>query len=877
MTWWNRLFDRKRMEEQLDKELRFHLDEQTADLITRGHTPDEARRLARLGLGGPEQVKEECRDARGTRWLEELWQDLRYALRTLRKKPGFTIAALLTLAFGAAAISTVVTLANTLFFRDLPAERPDRVVVVQVTRHHGRQKGWVSYPEYAHFRDKTETLQGLAAHCSTAPFSVTVNNQSKELTGAVVSANLFPLLGVRPALGRFFRPDEDSVPDRDRVAVIGSELWRNWFGSSPDVLGAALKINGVMFTVIGVVPPTFRGVTVQPDDVYIPLMMARAGYRWCADSLARDCTSLDMLGRLGEGRNVEQSRAEMAALAPSWWASAKEGENSGVTVFRARGALHPDISRSEQIRFIEILSGVAGILLLVCCANLAGLLTARNSARTRELAIRASLGAGGMRLARQLIAEPLLLALGGGVLGMLFSLGLTSALNAMFYSVNVAGHPLYYNFAPEPRVMLAVVAISIAAGLLAGAIPLLKSLRTDAAESLKRESGAVSARPRLGRWLAGTQAGVALALAAVAGILTASAHMLVAGANYEASHIALMRLRLRLVQYPPEKAQRFLRTVMQRLATVPGVDSASMVGNGAVLVGREAQVSLPAWPETQSLASRYFEIAPRYFETLRTPLLRGREFDAHDTLESPAVAIVSDTLAGRLWPAGTAVGASVMVNHRPYRVVGLVADIPLQSRGEPLIPSIYVPFWQNPIQLDARLCMRVKGDPAAMLTPLVRAVNAVDPNVPVAETITLPQEMAGSIHTERVTGVFVSYAAALAVLLSGIGLYGTMAFSVARRTREIGIRLAVGARPAAVLALVIREGMTVISMGVALGVVLAIAGARLVRHLLYGPGGADLGIYAAAILVVACAGLLACWIPARRASRVDPVSALRQE
>jgi len=256
MTWWHRLLRRNRMEEQLENEMRFHLDQHTADLIAQGHHPEEARRLARLALGGPEQVKEQCRDARGTRWLEDLWQDFRYAVRSLRQKPGFTITALATLAFGAGAISTVFTLANTLFFRALPVDRSDRVVVVQATRRHGQQPGWVSYPDYTHFRDKTETLQGLAAHYSTAPLFVTAKNQSKELNGAVVSANFFPLLGVRPALGRFFRQDEDSVPDRDRVAVVSYQLWRDWFGSSPDALGATLKINGVTFTVIGVAPQT---------------------------------------------------------------------------------------------------------------------------------------------------------------------------------------------------------------------------------------------------------------------------------------------------------------------------------------------------------------------------------------------------------------------------------------------------------------------------------------------------------------------------------------------------------------------------------------------------------------------------------------------
>ena len=877
MNWWLRLLRRSRLEEQLDREVSDHLERHAADLIARSYTPAEARRLARLALGGPEQVKEQCRDAQGTRWLEDLWQDLRYALRTLRKKPGFTITALLTLGLGTGAVSTAFTLANTLFLRELPVDRPERLLVVQATRRHGQRPGWVSYPDYVHFRDHARALQSLAAHYSTAPLFVTANNQSKELNGAVVSANFFPLLGLQPSLGRFFRPDEDAVPDRDRVAVLSDSLWRNWFGASPSALGASLKINGVSFTVIGVAPATFRGVTVSPNELYIPLMMAGAGYRWCTDSLAADCTILEMIGRLSEGRSVEESRAEAATLLPPSWAAAPEGENTGVTVFRARGALHPDLTRGEQIRFVEVLSAVAAALLLVCCVNLAGLLLARHSARTREFAIRASLGAASPRLMRHLMIEPVLLAAGGGGLGLLFSLFLTGALNTAFYSFDVEGHPLFYDFAPEPRVILWVAAITICAGFLTAFIPALRFLGADAAEFLKRESSAISARPRLGRWLAAAQAAAAVALVAVAGLLLASARSLVSGTNFEASHIALMRLRPRLLKYPAARAQAFLHRAIERLQSTPGVESVSMVGNGAVVVGGGAPVALPRWPATQSFECGYIEIGPRYFETLRTPLLSGREFDLHDTAQSPPVAIVSQALSQRLWAGGTAMGATLLVDGRPHRVVGVAADIALQSRGEPLQPYVYVPFWQNPLQLDARLAVRVAGDPAAMLAVLARQVNAVDPDVPIAETITLPFQMAGAVRSGRVTGSFVSYAAVLAILLSGIGLYGTLAFSVSRRGREIGIRLAVGARPGEVLSMVVREGMTIIAAGAGVGIVLAFAATRAIRHLLYGSGSAEAQTYAAAALMVACVGLLAAWFPARRASRVDPVSALRQE
>jgi len=870
------VFRRNSVEEELDGELRFHLEREAEKRMALGLARPEALRQARLALGGLDLTKEECRQARGVAALETAVQDLRYALRGMRRSPAFTLAAVLTLGFGAGALSTVFTLANTLFFRELPVARPDRLVAVQPTRRHGHFLGWASYPDYAHFRDGAKTLAGLAAHYSTAPLFVTAGNRSQELNGAVVSANFFPLLGVTPVLGRFFREDEDRVPDGAPVAVLSAATWRNWFGASPDVLGATLKINGTIFTVVGVAPETFRGVMVQPDEIYIPTMMLRVGCRWCQDALAVNCTTLDMIGRLAEGNTIEAARAEMATLAPQSWATAPEGQNTGVTVYPATGAMDINTGRSGQIRFVELLAWVAGVLLLVCCVNLAGLLIARNSARTREFAIRASLGAAAMRLLRQLITESLLLALAGGALGTLLSLVLTGALNSRFYSFDPDGHPLYYNFNPQPRVILSVIAVSMAAGFLAGIIPALKSIRTGAGESLARQSSSLRRAPRWGRWLAGAQAGVAVALAVVAGLLSASAHSIVTGTNYEASHVALLRVRPRLLKYSPEKAQRFVRAVMDRLEAAPGVESASMAAR-AVLTGSDAQVSLLDVPVPQAISGRYIEIGPRYFATLRTPLLRGREFDRRDTLQSPPVAIVGEALARRFWPAGAAIGATLLVNQRPRQVVGIVKDVPLERRGEPAPSSVFTPYWQNAAQVDAVLLVRVKGDPAAMLPALAREVNRVDPDVPVADTIALPMAMAAVNSDLRITAGFVSYAASLAILLSSVGLYGALAFAVSRRTKEIGIRIAVGAKPSSVRAMVLREGMTVVAMGVALGLALAAAGARVVRHLLYGPGAGDAQVYAAAVLVVASVGLFACWVPARRAASVEPVTALREQ
>jgi predicted permease len=860
----------------VDDELEFHIETRVEELVAQGWDPASARRQAESQFGDLAAIRQAGEELHGRRrrtlerrdWWSGYLHDVRYTLRCMRRATTFTIAVVLTLGLGTGAIATVFTLANTLFFRRLPVDRPEQVAMVQATKERGRMPGWVSYPEYVHFRDHTRSFAGLAAHYSNAPLFTTIRNQSREVTGAVVSANFFPLLGLQPALGRFFRDDEDAVPDRDRVAVLGYDAWSKWFGRSPEVLGAPLRINGATFTIVGVAPEAFRGITIQPDDVYLPTMMSRAAFTWCADSLAVDCRPFYMIGRLANGRTAAEAEAEMSTLLPTWW-TGQDGGNSAIRVLPARGVFHPDLSRSEERRFVELLAAVAATLLLVCCANLAGLLMSRNMARKREFAIRSSLGAGNARLMRQLATESMVLALGGGLAGLLLSRGLTAALNALFYSADRSGRPIYYNFAPEPRVLFAVAAVSMLAGLLAGVIPAWRTLERSGAASLKQ--------PRIGRWLAGAQAAAAVALAAIAGVLAVSAQALLTASHFDAAHVALLRIRPRAAHYTPERAQQFVRAAIQRLEALPAVESATMVGTGAVLVGNNAQAALPEWIGTRSIHCTYLRIGPRYFETLRTPVLRGREFDQRDNLQSPAVALVSESLARTLWPGGAAIGALVEVNGRPHQVVGIAADVTLQNRTEAQRPYVYTPYWQNAAQVETQLAVRVKGDPAAMLPEIVREVGRGDPDVPIGNTVTLAADMAAGISSERITGAFLSFAAGLSVVLAGIGLYGVLAYSMSHRTREIGIRMAVGATAAGVRRMVVREGMAVVLTGVAAGVGLSLGGAREVRHLLYGSGAGDAAIYAAAAVLVAAVGLLACWIPARRAAAIEPMSALREQ
>jgi predicted permease len=350
-----------------------------------------------------------------------------------------------------------------------------------------------------------------------------------------------------------------------------------------------------------------------------------------------------------------------------------------------------------------------------------------------------------------------------------------------------------------------------------------------------------------------------------------------AGRNYDTAHVALMRVRPRLIKYPPDQAQRFQREVIRQLRELPTVESVSMVGIGTILGGGSTTAGLPAGSDRQQVTVQYNEIGPAYFATLRTPLLRGREFDDRDTAQSPAVAIVNDTLARRFWPDGQAMGSMIVVGATARQVVGVVADVSLNSRSERAESWVYTPFWQNPGEIDSRIAVRTAGNPAAVLAELSRTVHRVDPNVPIAETITLPVRIAALTRPVRVSALFVGYAAVLAVLLTAIGLYSTLAFAVSRRTKEIGIRLALGAGRGRVIRSIVREGVNVALVGGALGVLLAFGASRVLSHLLYGSAEADWMFFATAALVIGCVALGASLVPARRAARVEPIVALRHE
>jgi predicted permease len=821
-------------------------------------------------------------------------QDVRYGLRLLRRSPAFTITALLTLALTMGAVSTVMTLANAILLRPLAGERPRELVVL--AKYGKNPVSWdrVSYLDYVHIRDHATTLSGLGAHCgAAAPWWVIYNGQSRELGYSIVSANYFSVLGLRPAIGRFFSAEEDSVPDRDRVAVISHDLWRQGWNAAPDVVGASIKIQGEMFSVVGVAPPGFHGLHSQVSDVYTPIMAMPAvgvGRNTYTDP---DEGCLQMIGRIREGRRLEDVKAEAPALAPPRWQTlAAAGQPAKTLVaFRPRGAYSAQGEAGvDTFESGRVLAVVAGACLLLGCANLAALLLARGSSRARELAIRPSLGATPGRLLRQLMTESVLLAAVGGALGLLVSQILSRAFAAHFYGSSNGARELL-DLRPDLRVIAGIALFTVGAAVLFGIMPALNSIQLGTALALHREAAGGITPSRLTRALIGAQVAGALALLTLVGLLLSSAQRFVADGRFEASHVALLRVSptwrgpSMQQKYPPEKIAAFQQAVIDRLAAVPGVEAASVWNGGGVLhgagQGQPRNVVVRRHPVTEpsddGVSVGWKAIAPRYFTVLRTPLARGRDFTPADRVKPSRVAIVNEALARALWPDGDAIGSTLIVNKdAPAEVVGIVRDVYAPLAGNPSPPQVYVPL--SP-ESGNRYCIRVQGDPAAALPTLVRALQELDPDVPVRETMTMDAYLAQrDLQPIRVTVAVTAYGAALAVLLGAIGIYGTLAFSVARRSKEIGVRIAVGAAPGDIVRSILHGEMRVVLPGVTSGLVLAWAASRFLRHLLYGlPSARDGALYAAAAMLVAGVALLACWLPARRAAGIDPMAALKSD
>jgi len=865
-------------EQDLDDELQFHLEKAKDRNVRRGMTVEQANRAALVQFGGKAQWTEAARDERRSRIIDDFTRDLRYGAATLRRNPGFAVSAILTIALGIAATVTVFSFINSIYLRPVAVPEGQRLVrVYGGSRPDGEQE--LGFPAFRELRRSARSFDMVAAHYSTAPLYMTARGESAEARGAVVSGDYFRMLGIQPALGRFFTLAEDSVPDRDAVAIIGYGLWQRRFGGEARVIGETVTINGRAFSVIGVAPEHFDGIVSGfPNELWIPTMMLRTGYRWC-DAFRATCPITSITARLAPGASLGQARAEVSALTPRL--AALTDPDDSIRVIATNPAV--GIRVWEQRQFAQLstlLSAIALILMSVACANLSGLLLARGLSRQREIALRTSLGAGRWRIVRQLLTESAIIACAGGVIGVVLSLWTSRALVGFFAS-DSEGYLHPYDVSLDARVVLFAVITALGAVMLFGLFPALRISRVDVAEALKVGTGGSASRSRARMALVAGQVALALSLLVGAGLLTRSFGALMSTQQFDPRGVAQLRLRPMLMGYDHERAVPYLHRALESIRATPGVVSASPV-NGSLVrqaTGR-VTVALPDdVPVAKENATRieYFDIGPGYFATLRVPLIAGREFSEHDDPSTPLVAMVNQSLAKRLWPNGSVIDQPLLLNGKQFRVVGVVKDHRVHTMSEASPAMAYVAFWQNATvpQIDARIAIRVSGDPLRALPALQRAAAVADPGVPVTELLAMESQMRATYTELRLGGAVLIVGASLALFLSAIGLYGVVSFLVTQRAREIGIRLAVGARPSDVLAMLVRQGFHPVWIGGAIGVAASIIAAPLLSRWLFGVGPIDRVTIAAALGTVGLVAMFASYLPARRASRTDPATVFR--
>jgi predicted permease len=864
------LFNRQRRDREFAEELESHLRFHTEDNLRAGMTPDEARRQALIRLGGVDQAKENYREGQGVLWLETFAQDVRFGMRMLWRNSGLTSIAVLILALGIGANVAIFSFVNTLLLRPISAKNSTGMV---------RIKDNLSYPEYEYLREHSQTLREVTAHYSSAPFYVSLNGESSEVQGAVVSSGYFQLLGLRPLMGRFFRPEEDSVPDSAAVAVVSDAFWRASFDSDPNIVGKSLAINGRTFTVIGVMPSDFRGVVVggTPNEIWIPATMVRVGYRWC-DGFRSDCAPFEVMGRLAPGASVSRAQAEVATLLGQFRSTIPDLDNHPVFTVTTESELY--VGRKYLIILLQLLSATAALLLFVVCANVGGLMTARGMTRSSEISMRLALGAGRERIVRQLFTESMMLACVGGALGVLVSRWFVSLLINFDNNVDAEGYRHFLEVSLDRNVLIYSIGITLLAGILFGLLPAWSASRLDINESLKGGTNQRRSRTRL--VLVALQIALSPFLMVAAGLLARSAVQIETGNNMDVHNVIGLRLRPQMLKYTPAKAQAFQREVVRRLREVPGVQSVSLAkGIGLIWTGySDARLALPGKvyprPESEPVIGEK-EVGSSYFATLKIPFIGGRDCDADDNQSSPLVAIVNETLANQISPGEAPLERAIVLNGASYQIVGEVKDAQLRSALESPLPVAYLSYWQNETEVDARMCIRVAGDQAAMLSVIRKTIASIDSNVPITETMPLIDQVRGEYVDARLAGAVLGVAAGLALLLCAVGLYGVIAYDVRQRTRELGIRIALGASSSSVITLFLKRALGIVLIGGAAGLLAALATTQLIAAFLLGVSRFDRATFCIATAVVFAATLLASFFPTRRAIRVDPMVALRHE
>ncbi|MPY89078.1 MAG: FtsX-like permease family protein [Luteitalea sp.] len=820
-------------------------------------------------------------------------QDIRYGLRALLRQRGFATIAVLTLALGIGANSAIFSLLNPLIFRPLRVPDPERLCRVFSGRSGGNVYGRMSYLNYTDLRTELQTFTSLAASSWPVPFSMGLGNrqggpsQTEVVWGAVVSGNYFTTLGVQPALGRSFLSDEDSVPDARPVVIVSHRLWQTKLAANPLIVGQTLRLNSREFTIIGVAASHMPQTEPPfPADLWVPMMMQAQAMPGQAHKLAsRSETWLSVFGRLRPEVTLARARAELDT-----WARRLEQSYPVENRHLVLPVLTEQDSRTRQIPGVAALGwgvlGVLALVLLIACANIASLLLARSLARRRELAIRASLGANRARLVRQLLTESLLISLLGGLCGLAVASAVTRGLLAMTPPLPIE---ISLDASIDLRVLLFTLAVSLGSGLLLGILPTLRSVKQDLTSALKTGdtgTGGIHTRMLARDVLVVGQVAVSLVLLITAGLCVRSLQQAqLISVGFDPQNRLLAAVDVGRAGYSQEQGVTFQSRLLEDVRALPGIVGASFtahpqlgpgyLGDGRLYVEGEAPM-----PDDRRPVVYYDKVAPRYFEAMGTPLLSGRDFTEQDRAGTRPVGIVNQTLARSFGRGESPLGKRLRLSNAPaapwIEIVGVVADGKYHSLGEPSQRHLYLPSLQN-FHSAMTLVLHTSGDPHSYMQMVRLLVQKLDPDLPVTDVRTMNEHLGFALYPARTTALLFTISGVLGLLLAMIGVYGLLAFVVRQRTREVGIRLALGARSHDVVWLVLRKGIWLLALGLGLGLVAAYATTGLMAGFLYGIDGRDALTFAAAPLFLLLAAVVATAVPARQASRMDPVVALRAE
>jgi putative ABC transport system permease protein len=870
------LFNKDKVDQELTEEIRAHLDLLTEARIEQGLAPADARRAALVELGGVEQIKESVREVRHGRLLEDLAQDTRYALRSLRKYPGFTFVAVLTLALGIGANTAIFSVINAVLLRPLPYDNADNLVVLRETVS-DRSIGGASYPNFVDWRNQNTVFENVAAVRQRESFNLTGAGESERLQGRLVSANFLSTLGVKPILGRDFVADDDR-PGATPVVILSHAFWQRRFGGDETIVGRQLTLNRESFTVAGVTPAEFQyGFDA---DVTVPIGLSAERF----SPRGRD-PGIDTVARIKPGVPVEKANAELNTIAARLEQQYPE-TNAGrrVRLDSLRETIVGDIRPT-----LLTLLGAVGLVLLIACANVANLLLARSTRRQKEIAIRTALGAGRRRILRQLFTESVLLAIAAGVTGLILAVVGTSLMSSYLPE----GIPRVREISTDAPVLLFTLAASLFTGVLFGLAPALQTSNPALTDTLKEgERNSSPGHNRTGKVLVVTEVALTLVLLIGAGLLVKSFWRLMqVDPGFNPQNLLAMQISVNAGTDEGPRVGNFLDQLQQRVRQLPGVQSVA-VSNGLPFESANQPAFViegqaPPEPGKEPNGILYI-IGTDYLETLQITLLRGRAFSAHDTPGTTPVALIDEVFARQYFPNEDPLGKRLRQagsNTELREIVGIVRHVEHQNldgqsaaRGE-----VYAAFNQIAVERLPRfvrrvnLLVRTTVDPLTLTQPVRGQIAALDKDQAVFNVRTMEQALSRSVAARRFSMILLSVFALLALVLAAVGIYGVISYSVAQRTREVGIRMALGAQTTDVLKLIVRDGLKLVVIGVLVGLVGAFMLSRLLTTLLFGVTPTDALTYATVALGLVGVALAACYIPARRAAKVDPLVALRFE